>query len=198
LVLSLVGSFLVGVICLIQIDLKILIAYSSVVHIGLVIVGLIRFSFIGYRGALLLIFRHGVVSSGLFYLGYLYYTKVGSRNILALKGTLGLEYRIGIFWFLLVIWNIAAPPSGNLIREVFLFVSVFSYSLFFIILILLVSLFGSLYNFYLFGFIHGEIKNWFYSYSLFTLSNFLVILAHLVVVVVIVLNLVFLLFLFSL
>uniref|UniRef100_V5HBM1 NADH-ubiquinone oxidoreductase chain 4 n=1 Tax=Ixodes ricinus TaxID=34613 RepID=V5HBM1_IXORI len=68
-VISVLGSMIVGVICLFQTDIKSLIAYSSVCHIGIVLRGIIRINFLRSFGSLLLILGHGLCSSGLFCLG---------------------------------------------------------------------------------------------------------------------------------
>lgn len=65
-VFSLLGGGLVGMLCLRQMDIKVLIAYSSVRHIRIVIRGLIRKTRFGLKGGIIIIIAHGVVSTGLF------------------------------------------------------------------------------------------------------------------------------------
>jgi NADH:ubiquinone oxidoreductase subunit 4 (subunit M) len=66
--------------------MKSLVAYSSVVHIGILLSGLARFFVIGFEGALCIILGHGLVSSGLFYLVGVVYERSGTRRILINKG----------------------------------------------------------------------------------------------------------------
>jgi NADH:ubiquinone oxidoreductase subunit 4 (subunit M) len=84
--LGLIGGVVVSYVCFIQIDIKCLVAYSSVVHIGILLRGLITLRTIGFYGALALIVGHGVVSSGIFYLVGVSYGRFSSRSLLINKG----------------------------------------------------------------------------------------------------------------
>jgi NADH-ubiquinone oxidoreductase chain 4 len=84
--IRIVGGVLISLVCLRQIDIKSLIAYSSVAHIGIVIGGLLTLSYWGLRGAYTLILAHGLCSSGLFCLANLSYERVGSRRLIINKG----------------------------------------------------------------------------------------------------------------
>jgi len=87
--ISLTGSALIGFICLNQLDIKVIIAYSSVAHMGLVIRRLLYISNIGLNGAIILIVAHGVSSSAIFFGGNLLYLRRFSRRIILSKGILG-------------------------------------------------------------------------------------------------------------
>jgi len=67
--ISLIGGFIISLECIRQSDIKILIAYSSVSHMGLVVSGILSLSLWGITGGLILILAHGLRSSGLFCLG---------------------------------------------------------------------------------------------------------------------------------
>jgi NADH-ubiquinone oxidoreductase chain 4 len=69
-------------------DLKSLIAYSSVAHMGIVLSGLMTLSVWGVSGAYALIIAHGLCSSGLFCLANISYERMGSRRLLINKGLL--------------------------------------------------------------------------------------------------------------
>lgn len=85
-VIGLVGGVIVRFVCFIQIDIKCLVAYSSVVHIGILLSGIIRLSYIGFQGALCLILGHGLVSSGLFFIVGTLYDRMATRRLLINKG----------------------------------------------------------------------------------------------------------------
>jgi NADH-ubiquinone oxidoreductase chain 4 len=87
---------LVSLICLRQIDLKALVAYSSVAHISLVIGGLIVFMSWGWGFSYTLIIAHGLCSSGLFFLVNLFYERLGSRRLVINKGILRFIPRISL------------------------------------------------------------------------------------------------------
>ena len=67
--ISILGAGIIGLICLNQLDLKVVIAYSSVAHIGLVIGRLMYLTSIGFSGGLMLIVVHGLSSSVMFFGG---------------------------------------------------------------------------------------------------------------------------------
>ena len=85
-VLGLVGGVIVRFVCSVQIDIKALVAYSSVVHIGIILGGLRTLGLVGYEGALCMMLGHGVVSSGLFYIVGVNYDRLGRRRLLINKG----------------------------------------------------------------------------------------------------------------
>lgn len=89
------GGVLVNLICLRQVDIKALIAYSSVAHIGMVLSGIIVYNWWGLRGAIVVIVGHGLCSSGLFCLANMAYERLGSRRLLIRKGLLRFIPSIG-------------------------------------------------------------------------------------------------------
>jgi len=95
--LSLWGGFVVSLICLYQIDIKLLVALSSVVHIRTCIRGLLILNDFGLKGRVLIIISHGLTSSGLFYLVGVIYLRRGSRSILINKGLINLIPRIRLW-----------------------------------------------------------------------------------------------------
>jgi len=121
---SIWGACITRLICLRQVDLKSLIAYSSVGHIGLVIGGVISNQSWGWYGALAIIVAHGLVSSGLFALGNITYEVFQTRSLYMIKGLLSVLPRLSFFWFVFCIINIAAPPSINLLGEILLLSSI--------------------------------------------------------------------------
>jgi NADH-ubiquinone oxidoreductase chain 4 len=93
----LVGGVLVSLICIRQTDLKSLIAYSSVAHMGIVVGGIITMNYWGACGSFVLIIAHGLCSSGLFCLANISYERLGRRSLLIGHGMLSLIPRIS-FW----------------------------------------------------------------------------------------------------
>lgn len=117
---AIIGAILASIICLRQADLKSLIAYSSVGHIGILITGVISLTNWGIMGALLIIIAHGIVSSGIFCLANITYEINHTRRIILTKGLLIIAPNLTLIWFLLIRANIAAPPTINLLREIIL------------------------------------------------------------------------------
>ena len=147
--LSLWGAIYCRIICIRQWDLKRLIAYSSVVHIGVVTVGVVRGMEVGYQCAVIIVVAHGVCSPILFALAYLVYNSSHTRLISRNKGTLGTP-AMSFFLFLLLAVNMGVPPSLNLWREVLIFISfirIMTYSSLFLIL---VAFLGVVYNLFMY------------------------------------------------
>lgn len=122
------GTVISGLICLRQSDLKALVAYRSVTHIGLVVCGVLRNSFIGWYGALVVILAHGLVSSRLFFIVGVCYSLVQSRRVLLTKGFLSVCPLISLLWFFCLILNIGVPPRANFEGEIILSIGVLNRS----------------------------------------------------------------------
>lgn len=116
--LALTGSALIGFICLSQIDVKVIIAYSSVAHIGLAIAAITYLRNMGTRGAILLILAHGFSSSRIFFGGNSFYLRKFSRRIVLIKGFLTILPLLSFFWLMTIIRRIATPPLINFVAEI--------------------------------------------------------------------------------
>lgn len=158
--IRLIGGVLVSFMCLLQIDLKALIAYSSVAHIGIVLRGLMTISYWGLIGSYRLIIAHGLCSSGLFCLANISYERIGSRSMLINKGILNFIPRLSLWWFLLCSSNIAAPPTLNLLGEISLINRIVIWSWLTILSLSFLSFFRAAYTLYLFAYSqHGKIHS---------------------------------------
>lgn len=178
-VFRLVGGVIVRLICLRQIDLKSLVAYSSVAHMSLVIAGLIVLIRWGWGFSYSLIIAHGLCSSGLFFLVNLFYERLGRRSLLINKGMLLFFPRITIWWFLLCSRNMAAPPSLNLMGEIGLINRILGWSKYLIFLLAFISFFRAVYSLYLYSFSqHGRVNLSLYSFSFSFNREYLVLFLH--------------------
>nr|YP_002229160.1 NADH dehydrogenase subunit 4 [Polystoechotes punctata]ACH90009.1 NADH dehydrogenase subunit 4 [Polystoechotes punctata] len=178
-VISLVGGFLVSLICLRQTDLKSLIAYSSVSHMSMVIGGIMTLTYWGYCGSYTLMIAHGLCSSGLFCLANIFYERTGSRSLFINKGMMNFMPSMCLWWFLLSSSNMAAPPSLNLLGEIELLNSIISWSWLTMIFLSLVSFFSAAYSLYLYSYSqHGELYSGLYSSSNGSLREYLLLMLH--------------------
>lgn len=92
-----VGAFLVRFVCIRQSDMKALVAYSSVSHMGLVVGGLLSGKLASYLGRLLIMLAHGLCSSALFALLGVLYKRSYSRRVLVLKGSMRIIPLMGLW-----------------------------------------------------------------------------------------------------
>uniref|UniRef100_A0AAU7B9Y2 NADH-ubiquinone oxidoreductase chain 4 n=1 Tax=Isoplectron armatum TaxID=3073468 RepID=A0AAU7B9Y2_9ORTH len=177
--LSLVGGVMVSLMCLRQTDLKSLIAYSSVAHMGIVLGGLMTLNYWGMCGSLMLMIAHGLCSSGMFCLANISYERLGSRSLLINKGLMNFMPSMTLWWFLLSSSNMAAPPSMNLLGEISLLNSLVSFTWFSMIMLMLMSFFSAAYTLYLYSISqHGMIYSGIYSCSSGYLREYLLLMLH--------------------
>nr|UZA66687.1 NADH dehydrogenase subunit 4 [Tanystylum sp. JZ-2022] len=177
-VFILFGSVLSSLVCLFQVDLKSLIAYSSVAHMGLMISGVMNLSLVSFNGGLIMMIGHGLCSSGLFCLANMIYERLGSRSMMLSKGLLNIFPSLNIWMFLLIICNISAPPSMNLFGEVSLFMSLLHYSKMSLAILFIFSFFCSCYSIYLYyNTQHGKM-NLIYPFSFISVRELNLLMLH--------------------
>lgn len=177
--ISLLGGFYIRLKCFCQVDIKSLIAYSSVAHIRIVIGGIIVINYWGYNGSYILMIGHGLCSSGIFCLANISYERLHSRRIYINKGLINFIPSIRLWWFLLLSSNIAAPPSLNLMGEISLINSLISWSYFSIILLVLISFFRAGYRLYLFSYTqHGKFYQGLYRFYIGVSREYLMLFLH--------------------
>lgn len=175
----LVGGVLIRFVCLRQTDLKALIAYSSVAHIGIVLSGLITISYWGVCGAYTLMIAHGLCSSGLFCLANITYERLGRRRLLINKGLLNFMPSITFWWFLLRAANMAAPPTLNLLGEISLLNRIIGWSWLTMIMISLLSFFSAAYTLYLYAYRqHGKLFSGSFCFRGGSIREYLLLFLH--------------------
>nr|YP_009527978.1 NADH dehydrogenase subunit 4 [Dichotomius schiffleri]ARU81307.1 NADH dehydrogenase subunit 4 [Dichotomius schiffleri] len=178
-IISLFGGLLVSLICLRQMDMKALIAYSSVAHMGLVLGGIMTMTYWGMCGALVMMLAHGLCSSGLFCLANINYERLLSRSLYLNKGLINLMPSMSLWWFLLSSSNMAAPPSLNLLGEIMLINSLISWNYLTMIMLMLLSFFSAAYSLYLYSFTqHGKLYSGLYSFSMGYTREYLLLFLH--------------------
>nr|UPX88481.1 NADH dehydrogenase subunit 4 [Serica brunnea] len=178
-IISMVGGFIVSMMCLRQSDMKSLIAYSSVAHMGLVLSGIMTLNYWGMCGGLVMMLAHGLCSSGLFCLANISYERIMSRSLYLNKGLINLMPSISFWWFLLSACNMAAPPSFNLLGEVLLINSLVGWSWLCMIFMSLMSFFSAAYSLYLYSYSqHGKMFSGLYSFFNPNIREHLLLLLH--------------------
>nr|AOY39976.1 NADH dehydrogenase subunit 4 [Scolytinae sp. BMNH 1040118] len=178
-VLSMVGAMIISLVCVRQSDLKMLIAYSSVSHMGMAMAGIMTLNLWGAWGGLLMMLAHGLSSSGLFCLANTSYERTHSRSFFLNKGLMQVMPSLSLWWFLLCVSNMAAPPSLNLMSEIILMVSVFLYSKIFFVVLFFLAFYGAVYSLFLYSYTqHGKFYLGLYSFYSVSLREFLLMFLH--------------------
>nr|YP_009489691.1 NADH dehydrogenase subunit 4 [Falcidens acutargatus]AWH02123.1 NADH dehydrogenase subunit 4 [Falcidens acutargatus] len=145
------GGLIASVMCIRQTDMKCLIAYSSVGHMGLMLAGISSQNIWGFSGALSMMIAHGLCSSGLFVLSNYSYMGSHSRSLFVNKGLITMLPSMSLWWFLLCTSNMAAPPSLGLYSEILLFTSLISYFYGGLLFVFGLAFIAACYNLYLFS-----------------------------------------------
>nr|YP_004717920.1 NADH dehydrogenase subunit 4 [Micralestes sp. NM-2010]BAK42195.1 NADH dehydrogenase subunit 4 [Micralestes sp. NM-2010] len=149
-ILALWGIIMTGSICLRQTDLKSLIAYSSVSHMGLVAAGILTQTPWGFTGAIILMIAHGLVSSALFCLANTTYERTHSRTMVLARGLQVIFPLTATWWFISNLANLALPPLPNLMGELLVITTMFNWSPWTLALTGLGTLITAAYSLYLF------------------------------------------------
>lgn len=178
--IRIVGRVIVRILCLRLTDLKIIIAYSSVRHMGCVLIPLLIYRRISRFRGILLILAHGISSSAIFLTSYYLYQNNYSRRLLLTKGLLASARSISLFWFLILIINIAAPPTVNLLAEILIITRIIFQNKINFILIIIIILIGTAYSLIIYrSSVQGQITLS-SNFKALAIREILIILNHLI------------------
>ena len=144
--LSLLGRGLLAIIVLRTVDIKVAIAYSSVVHMRMVIIILISVSRMGVAGAMWIMIAHGLTSSGIFSGANIIYERRHTRSLLGNKGLLSAIPLFTALWFILIVINFAGPFTINLFREIIIISGLVSLRGWAAVPVILLCFFSAAYN----------------------------------------------------
>ena len=115
--LSLIAVVYVGFVALVQTDMKKLVAYSSIAHMGFVTLGFFLFSAIGIEGALVQMISHGFVSGALFLCIGVLYDRMHSRNIADYGGVANTMPHFAALMVLFAMANCGLPATSGFVGE---------------------------------------------------------------------------------
>lgn len=186
-----VGRILVGIVCLVQVDIKSLVAYSSVVHINLILCSIITLFNLGFLRSYIIIISHGLCSSGLFYIVNIYYRRTIRRLLILNKGLIRKLSILILWWFLLCSANFSFPFSINFIREILILIVIINWDIFIIIYLVLICFFRRAYSLYLFSYVqHGNLSYEERVYNIRMIKEFIVLIIHFFPLIIFLLNLI--------
>jgi NADH-quinone oxidoreductase subunit M len=115
--LSLVAIFYIGLVTLVQTDMKRLIAYSSISHMGFVTLGFFIFNAYGVEGGLVQMISHGFVSAALFLCVGVMYDRLHTRNIGDYGGVVNTMPKFAAFMMLFAMANSGLPATSGFVGE---------------------------------------------------------------------------------
>ncbi|MCB1712335.1 MAG: NADH-quinone oxidoreductase subunit M [Candidatus Riesia sp.] len=115
--MALISIYHASFIALRQVDFKKIIAYSSISHMGFVILGLFSMNLYGLLGSLFIMFSHGIVASTLFFLVGILYDRYKVRNILYYGGLTNVMPIFVVVFFFFILANLSFPGTSNFVGE---------------------------------------------------------------------------------
>ncbi|MET0509863.1 MAG: NADH-quinone oxidoreductase subunit M [Burkholderiaceae bacterium] len=115
--LSLIAVVYIGLVALVQTDMKKLVAYSSIAHMGFVTLGFFIFSPLGMQGGIMQMISHGFVSGAMFLCIGVLYDRVHSRNIADYGGVVNTMPRFAALFMLFVMANSGLPATSGFVGE---------------------------------------------------------------------------------
>jgi len=148
-----------------QIDLKRIVAYSSVAHMNLIVIGLFSFNFFALEGALLQSVSHGFVASALFFLIGILYSRYHTRSIFYYSGLVQVMPLFSFFFLFFTMANIALPGTSSFIGEFLILLGCFVSNYFITFIIVCSVVLGGSYSLWLCNrILYGNIKYIFLSH----------------------------------
>jgi len=132
--LSVIAIIYTSLVALMQDDMKKLIAYSSVAHMGFVTIGIFTMTKQGMEGALIQMLSHGIISAGLFLCVGVLYDRKHSRLISSYSGVVNFMPKYSLFFMILTLGAIGLPGTSGFVGEFLVLVGAFKVSKFIAIL----------------------------------------------------------------
>ncbi len=149
-VLSIVAIIYTSLVALAQEDMKKLIAYSSVAHMGFVTLGIFTLTFQGLEGALVQMLSHGVVSAALFLCVGVVYDRIHSREIARYGGLVHCMPKYAAVFMIFMLASVGLPGTGGFVGEFLILVGLFQVNTWVALLATTGIILGAAYMLYLY------------------------------------------------
>lgn len=144
--LTIVSMFYSSFILFRETHLKKIIAYSSIVHMNLGILGLFTNNVMGVMGGVFMMFSHGFISAGLFFCGGIIYNRFKSYDITTIKNLSTTMPKFSLFFILLIFGNMGLPLTSGFIGEFLILFGALQHNYFITFAILIILLLNTIYN----------------------------------------------------
>lgn len=147
-----------------QVDLKKIIAYSSIAHMNYVLACVFSYTTEGYIGGILLLFVHGIISSGLFICVGFLYNRFHTRNIHYYSGLNNIMPYFSFYFFLLILGNSSFPGTAAFIAELWMVIGIVQSSFFLGFWCIITSLLTTFFSFLTFVRMVFGVNSHFFSF----------------------------------
>jgi NADH-quinone oxidoreductase subunit M len=158
--LSLVAIVYIGLVALVQTDMKKLIAYSSISHMGFVTLGFFIFNSYGMEGGLVQMISHGFVSAAMFLCVGVLYDRMHSRNIADYGGVVNVMPKFAALMMLFAMANCGLPATSGFVGEFMVIMGAMKFNFWIAFLAATTLIFGAAYTLWMYKrVIFGEVGN---------------------------------------
>ena len=142
-----------------QIDLKRIIAYSSVSHMNLIVLGIFSYTQQGLDGAIYLMVAHGIVSAALFFCVGVLYDRFHTRLLKYYGGLVQVMPLFATIFFLFILANMSFPGTANFIGELLILIGLYQKNNFILLLAGTSIILGAAYSIWAYNrIIFGSLK----------------------------------------
>ena len=158
--LSLVAVVYIGLVALVQADMKKLIAYSSIAHMGFVTLGIFIFNQLGIEGALVQMISHGFISAAMFLCVGVMYDRMHSRQIADYGGVVNTMPMFASFFMLFAMANSGLPGTSGFVGEFMVILGAIKVNFWYAFLAATTLIFGAAYTLWMYKrVIFGAVAN---------------------------------------
>ncbi len=158
--LSLVAVVYVGLVALVQTDMKKLVAYSSIAHMGFVTLGFFMFEQLGVQGAIVQMISHGFVSGAMFLCIGVLYDRMHSRRIADYGGVVNTMPKFAALFMLFAMANSGLPATSGFVGEFMVILGAVKYNFWIAAIASTTLIFGAAYSLWMYKrVVFGEIAN---------------------------------------
>ena len=158
--MSIIAVLYTSFVALMQEDMKKLIAYSSVAHMGFVTAGLFSFNSQGIEGAIFQMLSHGLVSGALFMCVGVLYDRMHTKEIAFYSGLTQMMPKFALQFMVFMLASVGLPGTSGFVGEFMVLLGVFKFNKLFSTLLAIGIILGAMYMLWLYARVmFGEIKN---------------------------------------
>jgi NADH-quinone oxidoreductase subunit M len=158
--LSLIAVVYIGLVALVQTDMKKLVAYSSIAHMGFVTLGFFMFQTLAVEGAIVQMISHGFVSGAMFMCIGVLYDRMHTRNIADYGGVVNKMPKFAALFLLFAMANSGLPATSGFVGEFMVILGAVEYNFWIGLLAATTLIFGAAYSLWMYKrVVFGEVVN---------------------------------------
>jgi NADH-quinone oxidoreductase subunit M len=145
LVLSIIGVVYASIIAFTQNDIKRLIAYSSIAHVGLISAGIFAWNLQGLQGAMIQMLNHGINVVGMFFIADIIIRRLNTRDLNLMGGIAKPAPMLAIGFLIVLLGSVALPLTNGFVGEFLLLLGIYNFNIWYAAIAGLTIIFGAVY-----------------------------------------------------